>query len=135
MSLDDVWSHAQNVTMWLNTATQSLGAGNNRSAIGFFANILSRGRSGNARVDEAIDAIGKARVAFVDLEFALHHAQLPQIQLASLKLTLAKSPDLGLVRFQINDANVAKLRETLARDLATVEQLVADVEARQRAPR
>ena len=104
-------------------------------AVGFFANFLSRGRSGNARVDEAIDAIDKARVAFVDLEFALHHAQLPQIQLECIKLTLAKSPDLGLVRFQINDTNVAKLRETLARDLATVEQLVADVEARQRAPR
>lgn len=135
MSLDDVWSHAQNVTMWLNTASQSLAAGSNRSALGLFANLLSRGRSGNARVDEAIDAIDKARVAFVDLEFALHHANRPQIQLDSIKLTLAQSPDLGLVRFQINNTSVAKLRETLARDLATVEQLVGDIEAQQRTPR
>jgi hypothetical protein len=123
MSADDVWGAAQNVIMWLTTAQQSLEGATNRTIGGFFANLLTRGHASRAGAREAADAIGKAKVAFVDLANALNQAQMAQVKLATLEHP------------QIERAQAKTVRDMIARDLATLEKLVADVEARQRAAR
>ena len=119
-AVDDVWEHAQHVRMWLETASQSLGAASNRSPLGFIANWFSRGASGVARIHEALDAIGKAKVAYVDLQFALQRAELDQIHLATMQLAPGQT-------------SVAPIRDAVAGDLVKIDELVVEVEARQRA--
>jgi hypothetical protein len=123
MSVDDAWGAAQNVIMWLTTAAQSLDGASNRSIGGFFANLLSRGHAGRSGLHEAADAIGKAKVAFVDLAFALQRAQMSPVRLTTLETP------------QIEYIKASTVSDMVTRDLATLEKLVADVEARQRATR
>jgi hypothetical protein len=135
MSIDDVWGHAQNVKMWMTTALQNLGAASNKKPGGFFANLLSGGRAGKARLDEAIDAIAKAKVAFIDLEFSLHRSGMEQVKLATMGLALVRQPDFGIGTFHINATAVKPIRVALSADLVTLDKLLADVEARQQAAR
>ena len=56
LMLNDVWSAAMNVRTWLATAQQSLGTGRAPKRWIFRT-------SNNARIDEAVDAVGKMRLA------------------------------------------------------------------------
>ena|SRR5450432_23922 len=120
MSIEDAWGYAQNVIMWLTTAAHCLDGASNRTVGGFFANLLSRGHAGSARLHEAADALGKAKLAFIDLAYALDRAQMSEVKLATFEIA------------QLERTKASVVRDTIARDLVTMEQLVTDVEGRQR---
>jgi hypothetical protein len=129
--LDDIWSAAQNVRMWLATAEGCLGADAPRSGL---ARLFSR-RVSRHRVDEAVDAIGKTKVAYLDLEFALHRAEMDPVDLATLHMDVFKSANLGVARVVQSDAAVDQMRAAVTADLARIDALIAGVEALQRASR
>jgi hypothetical protein len=134
--IDDVWEHAQNVRMWLASVQDALGRAQSSRPGGLLASWLSRGNSRSAAVREAIDALGKARVAFVDLEFALHRACMPQVRLNSLHLQVAANPELGgLLGSRLREDVVEEVAGHVAADLATVDRLTAEVEDLQRKAR
>jgi hypothetical protein len=135
MALDDVWNSAQHVRMWLETANQNLGSASSKTAGSVLAGWLSRGRTSKANIDEAIDALGKVKLACLDLEFALHRAEMDRVDLATLKLQVVNAPSVLFGRVVIKDDAVAAVQAAVVADLSMIDALVAGVEAMQRAER
>jgi hypothetical protein len=131
-AIDDVWEHAQHVRMWLQTAHDAIGRAPRKGVGGFLLMILSRGQSRYDGALSAIDAIGKARLPYLDLEQSLQRAQHAPAPLMTFDLdrralqgsNIRISPDL-----------MAQLRATLINDLAALDALAEEVERLQKQAR
>jgi hypothetical protein len=130
-AIDDVWEHAQNVRMWLQTALDALGDVSARSFGGFLMSLFTRGQSRTDAAATAIDAVGKASLAYLDLEQALKRAEHAPLPLASIELYRREIySSSGSNR--VNAALIAQLRSALAQDLPAVDALAEEIERLQR---
>lgn len=127
-ALDDVWEHAQHVRMWLQTAHDAIG----RARGGFFMALLTRGQSRYAGVETAIEAIGKARLPYLDLEQSLQRSQHAPVPLMTFDLD-RRSLSGGNIR--ISPDLMAQLRSALTNDLAALDALAEEIERLQKQAR
>ena len=129
MTRDDVWTAAQGVRMWLATAEQCFDGSKRRGFGGGLLGWLSRGQVGGTQIREGVDALGKMRVAFLDLELALRLTGMEPIALDTLHLTIA-SADAGVAtRVVVDEHTVAELRTLIAADLYSIDRLCSQLEA------
>ena len=126
--LDDAWNAAMSVRTWLATAQGSLGSS-------YAPKKWIFRRSHAAHVDEAVDAIGQMRLAYLDLEHALHRAEMDGPALTTLQLEMFRSVDFGIGRIRLSDDAIDHLRVAVTEDLAKIDALVSAVEVMQRASR
>src|SRR6185312_13399230 len=93
-AVDDIWEHAQNTRMWLQTAHDASARATSKSAGSFLLSYFTRGSSRYSALEETFDAIGKLRLAYLDLEHAIHRAGRPPFPLRTLDLERA-TPELA----------------------------------------
>ncbi len=133
-AVDDIWEHAQNTRMWLQTAHDASGRAGSLSAGSFLLSYFTRGGSRRSAAAEIFDAIGKLRLAYLDLEHALHrsgHAPLPLRTLEMERTT----PELAGSHKRLSKPVLDGLAAALAADLGAVDHLIAETEALQRQAR
>lgn len=128
-AIDDVWEHAQNVRMWLQTAHDAVSGGASRGVGGFLMTILTRGQSRYAGFETALEAVAKARLPYLDLEHALHRSEHAPVPLATFELDRAA---LSGGHIRVTTELMAQLRAALVNDLAALDALSEEVERLQR---
>jgi hypothetical protein len=131
-AIDDVWEHAQHVRMWLQTAHDAIARAPNKGVAGFVMAIFTRGQSRYAGAEDAIDAIAKARLPYLDLENALQRAQHAPVPLMTFELD-RRALSGGHIR--ITTDLMAQLRAALINDLAALDAVAEEVERLQKQAR
>ena len=131
-AIDDVWEHAQHVRMWLQTAHDEVTSGPRKGVGGFLMTILTRGQSRYRGAEEAIEAIAKARLPYLDLENALQRAQHTPVPLMTFEID-RRALSGGHIR--ITADLMAQLRAALINDLAALDALAEEVERLQKQAR
>ena len=92
------------------------------------------GSSRRTAARELLDAIGKLRLAYLDLEHAMHRAGHPPLPLRTLELERT-APEPAGSRKRLSAPVVGALSKALAADLAAVDSLITETEALQRQAR
>jgi hypothetical protein len=133
-AVDDIWEHAQNTRMWLQTALDASGRAASSSAGSFILSYFTRGSSRGQAAGELLDAIGKVRLAYLDLEFAMHRAGQPPLPLRTLELERT-TPELAGSHKRLSAPVVRTLGTALTADLAAIDSLITETEALQRQAR
>lgn len=131
-AIDDVWEHAQHVRMWLQTAHDAVSRVPSKGVGGFLMMIFTRGQSRYAGAETALDAIGKARLPYLDLENALQRAQHAPVPLMTFELDRQA---LSGNNIRITPGLMAQLRAGLINDLAALDALAEEVERLQKQAR
>jgi hypothetical protein len=132
--VDDIWEHAQNTRMWLQTAHDASGRATSKSAGSFILSYFTRGSSRRTAAGDIFDAIGKLRLAYLDLEHALHRAGHTPLPLRTLELERT-APELTGSHKRLSSAILGALGQALTADLAAIDSLVTEVEQLQRQAR
>jgi hypothetical protein len=132
--IDDIWEHAQNTRMWLQTAADASGRSTSSSIGSVLLNYFTRGTSRMGDAEELFDAIGKVRLAYLDLEHALHRAARPPFPLRTLELERT-APELASAHKRLNKSVMAALAAALTADLAAIDSLITETEQLQRQAR
>jgi hypothetical protein len=131
-AIDDVWEHAQHVRMWLQTAHDAVGRAPSNGLGGMLMMIFTRGQSRYAGAETALDAIGKARLPYLDLENALQRAQHAPVSLATFELDRRA---LSGNHIRLTPELMSQLRAALSNDLAALDALADDIERLQKQAR
>jgi hypothetical protein len=131
-ALDDVWEHAQHVRMWLQTAHDAIARAPNRGVAGFLMAIVTRGQWRYAGAEDAIDAIAKARLPYLDLENALQRAQHSPVPLVTFEIDRGA---LSAGHTRIAADLMSQLRAALINDLAALDAVAEEVERLQKQAR
>ena len=133
-AVDDIWEHAQNTRMWLQTAHDAAARSGSTSAGSFLLSYFTRGTSRRAAAADLLDAIGKLRLAYLDLEHALHRAAHTPLPLRTLELERT-TPELAGGHKRLTKPVMTALATALAADLGAVDNLITETEALQRQAR
>ena len=133
-AVDDIWEHAQNTRMWLQTASDASERAASSSAGAFILSYFTRGSSRRTAAAEILDAIGKLRLAYLDLEHAMHRAGHPPLPLRTLELERT-APELAGSHKRLSAPVVGALSKALAADLAAIDSLITETEQLQRQAR
>ena len=133
-AVDDIWEHAQNSRMWLQTASDASGRAGSASAGSFILSYFTRGSSRRAAAGELLDAIGKLRLAYLDLEHSMHRSGRPPLPLRTLELERT-NPALSGSHKRLDRETMRTLGTALTADLAAVDSLITETEALQRQAR
>lgn len=134
-AIEDVWEHAQHVRMWLQTAHDALGRATTKSAGGFLVSWFTRGRSRSSDLNEAVDAIGKLKLAYLDLEHAQTRAGRTPLPLQTVWLDVVRAPSFVVGGVALNRTVVDRLTSSVTADLGAIDSLIEEVEHQQKQQR
>lgn len=134
-AIEDVWEHAQHVRMWLQTAHDALTRATSKSAGGFLVSWFTRGRSRRSDVNEAVDAIGKLKLAYLDLEHAQARDGRTPLRLQTVWLDVVRAPSFAVGGFAPSHPVVTRLAASVTADLGAIDSLIEEVEHLQRQQR